>query len=171
MEHTNGHSVVVAGNGENHSTEEPEAFYSVVLAVAVFLFLIIDVFLFGERMLEVNLILLLLSMLIYALHATVYLIRNRRKFRLRFLLSTSISGVLSFLFWNVYEIWSVKFGELLFGIMIVSLFPLGVFFLLDDTKGGTTKADRGAVYSIPTCIAVFVLLAVVLAPPLNITIW
>ena len=87
------------------------------------------------------------------------------------MLSMSISGVLSFLFWNVYEIWGIKFAELLFGILLVSLCPLGVFSLMDDTKGETTNAGRGALYSVPTNFAVFVLFAAALAPPLNITIW
>ena len=171
MDHTHGHLVAVSGDGENHSTEAPEAFYPVVLTVAVFLFLITDAFLFGEKMLEINLIVLMILMLIYTFHVVVYLLRNRNNFRVHFLLSMSISGVLSLLFWNVYEIWGIKFAELLFGILLVSLCPLGVFSLMNDTKGETTNSGRGPLYSVPTNVAVFVLFAAALAPPLNITIW
>ena len=171
MDHTHGHSVAVSGDGENHSIATPEAFYPVVLTVAVFLFLITDAFLFREGMLEINLIVLMISVLIYAFHVVVYLLRNRNKFRTHFLLSTSISGVLSFLFWNVYEIWGIKFAELLFGILLVSLCPIGVFSLMDNTKGETTNPGRGARYSVPTNVAAFVLFGAALAPPLNITIW
>ena len=66
-------------------------------------------------MLEINLIFLTISMLIYALYARFYFVRNRNKFRVHFLLATLISSVLSILFWNVYEIWSVEFSELLSG--------------------------------------------------------
>ena len=62
-------------------------------------------------MLEINLIVLIVSMLIYAYYARAYFLRNRSKFRVHFSLATLISSVLSFLFWNVYEIWNVKFGE------------------------------------------------------------
>ena len=166
MEHTHGHSVAVSGDVENHSTEAPEELFPVVLPVAVFLFLITDAFLFREGMLEINLIVLMISMLIYAFHVVVYLLRNRNKFRVHFLLSTAISGVLSFLFWNIYEIWGIEIAELLFGILIVSLCPLGVFSFMDDTKGETTTSGRGALYSVPTNVAVFVFFAAALAPPL-----
>ena len=49
-----------------------------------FLYLLTDVFLFGERMLEINLIVLMISMLIYALYAGAYFQRNRSKFRRSF---------------------------------------------------------------------------------------
>mgnify|MGYP001465568580 CR=1 FL=1 len=46
---------------------ELESIYPILLSLLVFLFLLIDVFLFGERMFEFNLIVLMISMLMVAL--------------------------------------------------------------------------------------------------------
>ncbi len=144
---------------------ELESIYPILLSLLVFLFLLTDVFLFGERMFEINLIVLMISMLIYAYYAGAYFLRDRSKFRVHFSLATLISSVLSLLFWNVYEIWNVKFGELLLGVVVASLPSLGVFFSINSNERDTEDAGRGSLYSIPTCIAIFVLLAVALAPP------
>ena len=45
-----------------------------------------------------------------------------------FLLATLISSLLSFLFWNVYEIWNVEFGELLLGVVMHHYPRLVCFF-------------------------------------------
>ena len=152
-------------NDDIDPSAELEVIYPILLSSLVFLFLLTDVFFFGERMLEINLIFLTISMLIYALYARFYFVRNRNKFRVHFLLATLISSVLSILFWNVYEIWSVEFSELLSGVIIASLPSLLVFFSISSNESETEDAGRGSLYSIPSCIAIFVLLAIALAPP------
>tara|TARA_B100000941_G_C28363288_1_gene478202 strand:+ start:111 stop:641 length:531 start_codon:yes stop_codon:yes gene_type:complete len=171
IEQSNAHPEHVEINGDSDPFADLEAIYPILLSLLVFLFLLTDAFLFGERMLEINLIFLIISILIYALYAMVYFLRNRNKFRVHFLLATSISGVLSFLFWNVYEIWGIEIVELLLGVLIASLPSLGVFFYISLNEGEAKDAGRGSLYSIPTCIAIFVLLAVALAPPFTMVMW
>ena len=167
IEQSNAYPEHVEINNDSDPFAELEAIYPILLSLLVFLFLLTDVFLFGERMLEIKLIFLIISMLIYALYAMVYFLRNRNKFRVHFLLATLISSVLSFLFWNVFEIWRIEFVVLLFGVIIASLPSLGVFFSISANEGEMKDEGRGSLYSIPICIAIFVLLAVALAPPFN----
>ena len=157
--------------GENNPLPTREVLFPVFLSLFFFLSFITDAFLLDLATSAMLAVCLSSSLLIYALYTLTYLLRGHRDFRFHYFMSASLSIIPSFFFWSIFEIWTIEYIQLMFGFLIASLPSLGVFYFMNANTGGTEDVRRGSIYAIPACIAIFVVLAVALAPPLTITFW